>query len=135
MSVCKNCKFYNACGSNKRKELCNGYELKLDIQKFGGRGATSGETLKLTNKAKSIIKEWGSSQKATTESEQQFRNEINKMNYDKILKLAERLDETDISRLSTNDAFAVNIAFQNVIKVGRTKNANKWSTDFGKWRK
>lgn len=48
-SVCKNCKFYNVCGSNKRTIECNGYELKLDIQKFGGRGANSSSVIKKGN--------------------------------------------------------------------------------------
>lgn len=41
MGLCDNCKYYRVCGDDDRIVECKGKEIKLDIQRFGGRGASS----------------------------------------------------------------------------------------------
>ena len=111
--------------------------MKLDLQRFGGRGATSQRIdgiQALSNRAKDIMREWARTQSATEKSEEEMRKELNKRSYDQLLKLAQRTDEADISRAETGTAFAIQILQNNIIEVGQRKNSSKWSVDFGRWR-
>ena len=113
--------------------------MKLNIQLFGGRGATSSGSRidgvrALSSGAKNIMEEWRNKLAATEESEAAMRKELNKYSFNDLLKLAQRIDEVDYSRMDRGSIFASDMLFDNVIETGRRKNPNKWSIEFGKWR-
>ena len=111
--------------------------MKIDLQLFGGRGASSSRVdgvRALSNKAKNIMKEWGRTYKATEESEEAMKRELNKYSFNDLLKLAQRVDEFDYARAEKGSAFAISILGDNIYEVGRKKNSNKWGLEFGRWR-
>lgn len=112
--------------------------MKLDIQLFGGRGASSSNRIDgvraLSNKAKNIMRDWTKTQQATEESEKQMQKELNKMSFNDLLKIAQRIEEFDYARTEIGTAFALDVLSDNVYEVGQKKNPNKWSIEYGKWR-
>ena len=45
MGLCDNCKYYRVCGDDDRIVECKVKEMELNIQQFGGRGASSSSNI------------------------------------------------------------------------------------------
>ena len=116
--------------------------MKLDIQFFGGRGAsssmasgnTNAQGIKFDEVSKVIANNMMSRGQISEKDEEHLVNQLQKSSFDSLKKYAQHL-ESQYDSLSGNAQFSNEIMQDVTSKAMKKKNPNRYSVEYGDWRK
>ena len=114
-------------------------KIKLNIQIFGGRGASSSfgsktnqHGVKFSASSQEIARQMIEKGSIRENDQENLIKDLQKNSFGSLLKYAENLEKKP--SYGDNRDFANEIMFESISEALQRKNYNKWTTEFGRWR-